>query len=80
MKHFFNFTAFAIITMMIGCATSNEYIVTGKYTTGRCPDGEWAYLCLQKENPGDFHYIDSVQIENNSFHFEGEIETPTIAQ
>ena len=79
MKHFFNFTAFAIITMMIGCATSNEYIVTGKDTTGRCPDGEWAYLCLQKENPGDFHYIDSVQIENNSFHFEGEIETPTIA-
>ena len=80
MKHFFNFTIFAIILMMmIGCATSNEYIVTGKDTTGRCPDGEWAYLCLQKENPGDFHYIDSVQIENNSFRFEGEIETPTIA-
>lgn len=80
MKHFFNFTAVVIITiMMIGCTKSNGYVVTGKDTTGRCPNGEWAYLCIQKDNPEDFHYIDSVKIENNGFRFEGKIENPTIA-
>lgn len=80
MKHFFNFTAVVIITiMMIGCTKSNGYVVTGKDTTGRCPNGEWAYLCIQKDNPEDFHYIDSVKIENNGFQFEGKIENPTIA-
>lgn len=69
----------SIMALFTSCTQSNGYIVTGNDTTGRCPNGEWAYLCLQKENPSDFHYIDSVRIENNSFRFEGKIEKPTIA-
>ncbi|MBR6815246.1 MAG: AhpC/TSA family protein [Alistipes sp.] len=64
---------------VVGCADPNSYVISGKDTTGRCPDGEWAYLCLQKNSPSDFHIIDSVKIENNSFRFEGVVEQPTIA-
>ena len=63
----------------VGCTDHNSYIVTGKDTSGRCPDGEWAYLCVQRNSPNDHHFIDSVKIANNSFRFEGKAERPTIA-
>ena len=68
-----------VLGVVVGCSEPNSYVVTGKDTTGRCPDGEWAYLCLQKNSPSDFQIIDSVKIENNSFRFEGVVEKPTIA-
>lgn len=81
MKKIYCFIAIASIVACcaIGCSAPNSYIVTGKDTTGRCPDGEWAYLCIQKNSSGDYDYIDSVRIENNQFRFEGTIEQPTIA-
>ena len=81
MKKIYSFITIASIVayFAIGCSPSNSYVVTGKNTTGRCPDGEWAYLSIQKSDYGDLEYIDSVKIENNSFRFEGTIEQPTIA-
>ncbi len=81
MKKIYSFIAIASIVayFAIGCSPSSSYVVTGKDTTGRCPDGEWAYLSIQKSDYGDFEDIDSVKIENNSFRFEGTIEQPTIA-
>lgn len=80
MKKIFAFAVLAYaVVAVVGCAGPNSYVVTGKDTAGRCPDGEWAYLCLQKSSPSDFHIIDSVKIVNNSFCFEGVVEQPTIA-
>jgi thiol-disulfide isomerase/thioredoxin len=70
---------FLVAMCAVACSQSDSYVISGKDTTGRCPDGEWAYLCLQKNSPSDFHIIDSVKIENNSFRFEGVVEKPTIA-
>ena len=72
--------AFAFfVVAIVGCAEQNSYVVTGKDTSGRCPDGEWAYLCVQRNSPDDFQFIDSVKIVNNTFRFEGKTEKPTIA-
>ena len=70
---------FWVAMCAVGCAQSDSYIVSGKDTSGRCPDGEWAYLSLQKNSPEDIQIIDSVKIVGNSFRFEGRIEKPTIA-
>ena len=72
------FAFFLVAMCAIGCAEKNSYVVSGKDTTGRCPDGEWAYLSLQI-SPNDSHIIDSVRIVDNSFRFEGKIDKPTIA-
>ena len=81
MKKIYCFIAIAsiVVCCAIGCSAPNSYVVTGKDTTGRCPNGEWAYLCIQKNSLGDYDCIDSVKIENNKFRFEGKIEQPTIA-
>ena len=81
MKKFYSFIAIVIIVACcaISCSVPNSYIVTGKDTTGRCPDGEWAYLAVQNNGSGDFQCIDSVRICNNKFCFKGKIEQPTIA-
>ncbi len=81
MKKIYSFIAIASIAAcyVVSCSSPNSYIVTGKDTTGRCPDGEWAYLAIQKNGSGDVQYIDSVKIKNNEFCFEGKIEQPTIA-
>ncbi len=77
----FLFLASAIFfaVCITGCQAPDRYIVTGKDTTGRCPDGEWAYLCVQKNFPGDIHFIDSVKITDNGFRFEGTIDKPVTA-
>ena len=52
-----------------------HYVVNGEVKEGICPDGEWAYLW----NDVEHKLLDSVQITNGAFRFEGEVAEPCVA-
>ena len=67
--------AFAVVLSLFSCSKANHYVVNGEVKEGICPDGEWAYLWNELEHK----LLDSVQITNGSFHFEGEVAEPCVA-
>ena len=67
--------ALAIMLALFSCGKSSHYEVSGDIENGSCPDGEWAYLWDEFENK----LLDSVQIADGSFHFEGEVAEPCVA-
>ena len=67
--------ALAVMLSLFSCSKGNHYVVNGEVKEGICPDGEWAYLW----NELDHKLLDSVQITNGAFRFEGEVAEPCVA-
>lgn len=67
--------ALAVVLSLFSCSKANHYVVNGEIKEGICPDGEWAYLWNEFEHK----LLDSVQITNGAFRFEGEIAEPCVA-
>ena len=67
--------ALAVMLSLFSCSKGNHYAVNGEVKEGICPDGEWAYLWNEFEHK----LLDSVQITNGAFRFEGEIAEPCVA-
>lgn len=67
--------ALAVVLSLFSCGKGNHYVVNGEIEEGICPDGEWAYLWNEFER----ELLDSVQITNGSFYFEGEVAEPCVA-
>ena len=65
----------AIVLALFSCGKANHYVVSGEIENGSCPDGEWAYLWDEFEEK----LLDSMQIVDGSFHFEGEVAEPCVA-
>ena len=67
--------ALAVVLSLFSCSKANHYVVNGEVKEGICPDGEWAYLW----NDVEHKLLDSVQITNGAFRFEGEVAEPCVA-
>ena len=67
--------ALAVVVSLFSCGKGNHYVVNGEVKEGICPDGEWAYLWNEFER----ELLDSVQITDGSFRFEGEVAEPCVA-
>ena len=67
--------ALAVVLSLFSCSKGNHYVVNGEVKEGICPDGEWVYLWNEVER----ELLDSVQITNGAFRFEGEVAEPCVA-
>ena len=71
-----------LVTLCAMCTSCNSgvtYVIEGSGTDGSFPDGEYAYLQIEKSPLTKVEIIDSVMIENGHFRFEGKIEKDAIA-
>lgn len=68
-----------LCAMCTSCNSGVRYVIEGLGTYGNFPDGEYAYLQIEKSPLTKVEIIDSVMIENGHFRFEGKIEKDAIA-
>ncbi len=71
-----------MLLLVMGCSDNpNSYFVITGDNYGSLPQGEWAYLFIQKEGAREFEQIDSVRVNKIGVAiFKGRIDTPRIAQ
>lgn len=80
MKKIYVFTLlFAFCALLTSCGGGVKYVIEGTGVEGNFPDGEYAYLQIEKSPLTMVEIIDSVKVENGYFRFEGKLDKPAIA-
>ena len=80
MKRAYFFVLLIVLcTISVSCNNGVKYVVEGQGVAENFPDGEYAYLQIEKSPLTKVEIIDSAKIENGHFRFEGKIEKDAIA-